>query len=796
MTNINSAFYNYDETVEKSKTSYSGLLGLAINGNRIVNHPTRAGYVYVRLRDNLSEVVQAFNDKVSPVYDFPVLIQRKGNRWYVLGRDDLRYETWGTSAPYLPRHGDQHSFNRDGGGGGDVVWTYPDQFMPLLVYPSGTYGASNLLVAPYVLQKSDKFIYVGNTGTANIARYKPTTSSAIMGLVYLDRDTGNPGFLINSGTPFSGAITGTNAVVPYLPYPSATQEPLYAFRLVSGTTSLTWANLYNVRQFIGGSTSTGTSTSNHEALSGLLGGSANNHYHLTPSQVIGLVSGTSTTLHQHSGTSPAGSTNAVQINNGGVFGADDEFEYTLGGQIVSLGKDAGAEASAVWSWQTGGVAFHNIASWGTGNYSSMRGILARGTKASPTAAQADDIGMRFRGSAYDGTGLVLSSATGAEIRFVANENQSATNHGMRAEIWTTPNASTTEAKTLVIGEGGIASNVTANKTLTLTATDNYTLTVPATGQALVAAVGATAVGRIPYYSTTTGIVTSTANFTFGTNLTLLNGAAFVASYSANSLFNAFTLQNLNTGTSAGIRAAITTDKGILYFEGFSAAYTVANWAGKSGLLAASTLNGLLLASPATIQFDSSNTAVSGFIFNPTDGSFIGNEAGNANGDFRYESDTEANMIFLDASADLLYLGGNTAGTSTTIAKGGALTSAAAILSAGATGGIGYTTGAGGTVTQATNKATGVTLNKVTGLITMNNAALAADTTVTFTLTSSAIAATDTVILNHASAGTAGSYTLNAQVAAGSATINVRNVTAGSLSEAIVIRYTVIKSISA
>ena len=120
----------------------------------------------------------------------------------------------------------------------------------------------------------------------------------------------------------------------------------------------------------------------------------------------------------------------------------------------------------------------------------------------------------------------------------------------------------------------------------------------------------------------------------------------------------------------------------------------------------------------------------------------------------------------------------------------------AFLSTGATGGIGYTTGAGGTVTQATSKATGVTLNKVTGLITMNNAALAADTTVSFTLTSSAIAATDTIILQHNSAGTVGAYTFGAQPAAGSAVINVRNVTAGSLSEAIVIRYTVIKSISA
>ena len=102
----------------------------------------------------------------------------------------------------------------------------------------------------------------------------------------------------------------------------------------------------------------------------------------------------------------------------------------------------------------------------------------------------------------------------------------------------------------------------------------------------------------------------------------------------------------------------------------------------------------------------------------------------------------------------------------------------------------------GTVTQATNKATGVTLNKVTGLITMNNAALAADTTVTFTLTDSAIAATDTITLQHNSGGTVGAYTITAQPAAGSATISVRNITAGSLSEAIVIRFTVIKSISA
>jgi len=111
-----------------------------------------------------------------------------------------------------------------------------------------------------------------------------------------------------------------------------------------------------------------------------------------------------------------------------------------------------------------------------------------------------------------------------------------------------------------------------------------------------------------------------------------------------------------------------------------------------------------------------------------------------------------------------------------------------------TGAIGYSTGAGGAATQLTSKATSVTLDKICGQITLNNAALAADTTVSFTLINSTIAATDVLILNHVSGGTAGSYTLNAQAAAGSASINVRNVTAGSLSEAIVIAYAVIKGV--
>lgn len=113
-------------------------------------------------------------------------------------------------------------------------------------------------------------------------------------------------------------------------------------------------------------------------------------------------------------------------------------------------------------------------------------------------------------------------------------------------------------------------------------------------------------------------------------------------------------------------------------------------------------------------------------------------------------------------------------------------------------GYGFTAGVGGTVAQGSGsgKATGVELNKVTGLITMDGATLNADTTVSFTLTNSTIASTDTIILNHVSGGTAGSYLLNAQAGSGSASINVRNITAGNLTESPVIRFTVIKSVSA
>ena len=103
---------------------------------------------------------------------------------------------------------------------------------------------------------------------------------------------------------------------------------------------------------------------------------------------------------------------------------------------------------------------------------------------------------------------------------------------------------------------------------------------------------------------------------------------------------------------------------------------------------------------------------------------------------------------------------------------------------------------GGTVTQASNKSTGVTLSTNSGQITMNGAALADDTEISFVVTNTNVAATDVVIVNHGSAGTMGAYDLQASnIGAGTFEVSVKNVSGGSLSEASVVNFAVIKGAS-
>jgi hypothetical protein len=106
--------------------------------------------------------------------------------------------------------------------------------------------------------------------------------------------------------------------------------------------------------------------------------------------------------------------------------------------------------------------------------------------------------------------------------------------------------------------------------------------------------------------------------------------------------------------------------------------------------------------------------------------------------------------------------------------------------------IGYAADAQGTVTQSTNKATAVTINKSAGRITMSNSSVTATTNISFNMNNSTISAKDVLILNVSSGATPAAYNLWVnELVAGQANITLRNTTAGALAEAIVINFAII-----
>jgi hypothetical protein len=131
---LKDALKKQKKSTRQSKLQISGSLGIPIGGQKLVEVPNRNSFVYVKLRDNQNEVIQAFNNKVAPSYGLPVIVERQHNRYVVLDVDTIRYQNdWNSFAPYLPRHGNTHSFNTESGGGGDIVWVHNRQFMPFLL---------------------------------------------------------------------------------------------------------------------------------------------------------------------------------------------------------------------------------------------------------------------------------------------------------------------------------------------------------------------------------------------------------------------------------------------------------------------------------------------------------------------------------------------------------------------------------------------------------------------------------------------------------------------------------------
>jgi hypothetical protein len=287
--------------------------------------------------------------------------------------------------------------------------------------------------------------------------------------------------------------------------------------------------------------------------------------------------------------------------------------------------------------------------------------------------------------------------------------------------------------TLVIADG---KTFTVNQTLTLTGTTGTTMTFPATSATIARTDAAnTFTGHQTIEGVTSTGATGTGQFVFDTTPTL-------------------------TTPVLGVATATSINKVAITAPAASATLTIAN---TKTLTVSNTLT--LAGTDSTVM-----------TFPSTSATIARTDA--ANTFTGVQTMTSAVLITPDIG----------------VATGTSLAATGLIKSSG-TAGIGYATGAGGTVSQATDKSTGVTLSKTCGQITMNAANLAAATIVSFTLTNTTIAATDVLVLNHISAGTSGAYTLNAQCGSGTATISVRNNTAGGLAEAIVLQFVVIKAVT-
>jgi len=127
--------------------------------------------------------------------------------------------------------------------------------------------------------------------------------------------------------------------------------------------------------------------------------------------------------------------------------------------------------------------------------------------------------------------------------------------------------------------------------------------------------------------------------------------------------------------------------------------------------------------------------------------------------------------------------------STTFTNAGNFLGQSSITSSSKTSGIGYAVGSGSTVTQATSRTTSVVCNSATGQITLVSAA-GSTSWQTFTVSSTAVAVNDVIIINQKSGTDLNEIHITA-IAAGSFNITFRT-TGGTTVEQPVFSYAVIK----
>ena len=157
----------------------------------------------------------------------------------------------------------------------------------------------------------------------------------------------------------------------------------------------------------------------------------------------------------------------------------------------------------------------------------------------------------------------------------------------------------------------------------------------------------------------------------------------------------------------------------------------------------------------------------------------------------YKNNGSANLYSQGGGVHLWKIApSGTAGNAITWTNAMILDASGNLLLTSGTGGLGYGPGSGGIVTQLTSKATAVTLNKPTGQITMNNSALAAGASVEFILNNTSIITYSIIMVNPVwnNSNYKTEIVLNTT---GAVIIRVTNMSGSSLSDSLVVRFSVL-----
>jgi hypothetical protein len=469
----------------------------------------------------------------------------------------------------------------------------------------------------------------------------------------------------------------------------------------------------------------------------------------------------------HTTASTAARYNSSQIVNLGTIVADNSGVVDIQGGMLQASNAAGNPVFRL----TGTGTYSYLQMYGAGVAASGLDILAGNTNAYLSADA-----FTFRNAAQATNFLALSAASAVFNGAVSGSNLSGTHSGASSGTNTGDQTITLTGDVTGSGTGSFAATIGANKVtfakfvaasaasiVGATAAGNFAELTPASARSVLGLAAVATSGSASDITTGTLPVAQIAAFSGG-DVTKAAGSGTLTIAA-----NAVTFGKVVAASAASIVGATAA--------GNFAELTPASARTVLGLAAIATSGSGADLTAATVTYAKIQnvSATAKLLGRASAGAGVVEELGLAGG--------------LAISGANLTLG---ALTPTSVAATGAITTSSP------TAGNGYATGAGGAVTQATNKSTAVTLNTVCGAITMNGAALAASTNVTFTLTNSAIAATDVVVVAIKSgAATAGTYQAwVTATAAGSCTITVRNISAGSLSEALVLNFAINKAVAA